>query len=345
MKNHRSRYASFISVILMLTFLLISCGAGADSGCDSLSSVSGGSTSSIPEDNAEIRLAVLNGTTGFGIAPLWSDVKNGGSKLNAKIDFYGDASLIPPMIISGNIDAAAVPTNLAAVIYAKTSGNIKVLAVNTLGVLYLMENGTSVSCLADLKGKTVYVPGQNSNPEYVLKGLLSAAGLENDVTVDGTTYPSPDALAAALAGGLAEVGVLPEPKVTASVMQSGNGKLRVALDFTKEWKDTTGTDLVQGCLIVRKEYADQHPDVINEFLKEYKSSVDTVNSDPQKSAGMIVSAGLAAKEALVVNALPRCNIVCMTGDDMKTSLNAFWKALYNVVPSSVGGSLPDDGIF
>ena len=342
MKNIR-KLISFFSLFIVLTFLLVSCAAGNESGAVSSDVV--GDASSAQEDKTQIRIAVLNGTTGFGIAPLFSKVQSGASSLDAKIDFYGDASLIPPMLISGNVDVAAVPTNLAAVVYAKTSGRIKVLAVNTLGVLYLLENGNTVNSLADLKGKTVYVPGQNSNPEYVLKGLLSAAGLEKDVTVDGTTYPSPDALTAALAGGLADVGVLPEPKVTAAVMQAGEGKLRVALDFTKEWKDATGTDLVQGCLIVRKEFADEHPDVIEEFLMEYRVSVDTVNTDPETAAGMIVSAGLAAKEALVIKSLPRCNIVCMTGDDMKTSLMAFWKALFDVVPSSVGGSLPDDDIF
>ena len=337
-----SKKYTLIALLLTLVLLFVSC-AGTGSGDVSSDPADGSSDN--PDDLAEVRVAVLNGTTGFGIAPLWSDVKNGKPDFNAKIDFYADASLIPPMIINGSVDIAAVPTNLAAVVYAKTSGKIRVIAVNTLGVLFLLENGTSVNSLQDLRGKTVYVPGQGSNPEYILKGLLSAAGLENDVTVDGTTYSSPDALTSALAAGLADIGVLPEPKVTAATMQVGSGTLRVALDFTDEWKTATGTDLVQGCLIVRNEFADAHPALVEKFLTEYAKSVEKVNSDPQNAASLIVRAGLAGKEALVINALPRCNIVCMTGENMETALNAFWKSLFDVLPSSVGGSVPDDGIF
>ena len=296
-----------------------------------------------PADFTEIRVAVLNGTTGFGIAPLYSDIQSGNDhNMNAKIDFYADATLVAPLVIGGSVDIAAVPTNLAATLYNKTKGGIEVLAVNTLGVLYLVENGETVKSLSNLAGKTVYLPGSGSNPEYVLKTLLELSGLTDKVTLD-YTYATPDELTAALASGKASLGVLPEPKVTAAMTK--NASLKVAVDFSKEWKTLTGTELVQGCIIARKEFIDAHPVAVDNFLKAYEESVNTLNSDPEKAAAAVVAAGIAANENLVKNALPRCNITYLVGDEMKNALNEFWGALYAQVPSSVGGALPDAGIF
>lgn len=296
-----------------------------------------------PADFTEIRIAVLNGTTGFGIAPLYSDIQSGNDhNMNAKIDFYADATLVAPLVIGGSVDVAAVPTNLAATLYNKTKGGIKVLAVNTLGVLYLVENGETVKSLSDLAGKTVYLPGSGSNPEYVLKTLLKLSGLTDKVTLD-YTYATPDELTAALASGKASLGVLPEPKVTAAMTK--NASLKVAVDFSKEWKALTGTELVQGCIIARKEFVEAHPVAVDNFLKAYEESVNSLNSNPEKAAATVVAAGIAANENLVKNALHRCNITYLIGDEMKNALNEFWGALYAQVPSSIGGTLPDEGIF
>ena len=296
-----------------------------------------------PADFHEIRVAVLNGTTGFGIAPLYNDLNKGiDHNINAKIDFYSDASLVAPIIIGGSVDIAAVPTNLAATLYNKTQGAIEVLVVNTLGVLYLIENGNSINSIYDLEGKTVFLPGSGSNPEFVLKSLLKLAGLTNKVTLD-YTYSTPDELTSALAAQKASIGVIPEPKVTAATNK--NSSLRVALDFSKEWKSLTGSELVQGCIIVRKEFLREHPIAVQNFLSAYKESVELINSDYVKAASHIVSAGLAPNEELVKNALPRCNITYLDGDDMINGLKQFWDALYSQYPASVGGSIPDDGIF
>lgn len=292
------------------------------------------------EDTAELRVAVLNGTTGWGAAPLISRVKSGESKLNAKIETYTDASLVSPLIINGDADIAAVPTNLAAVLYNKTGGGVRVLAVNTLGVLYLIEDGSTVSSLSDLAGKTVYLPGQGSNPEFILRALVDGAGVEN-VTFD-YTYSSPDELATALATGKAALGVLPEPKVTA--VTSKKETLRVALDFTEEWKKQTSAPLVQGCIIVREDFLKEHTALVEKFLEEYKNSVEYVNSNPDEAAALIAEAGLAGNAAAAKAALPRCNITYLDGDRMRAALNGFWEALFRINPKSTGGKLPDDAL-
>ena len=337
--NPMKKYISIaLAIILMFSMNTLSA---CQNNTESEETISHENT--LPADYTEIRIAVLNGTTGFGIAPLYCDIQNGiDHNMNAKIDFYADATLVAPLVIGGSVDIAAVPTNLASVLYNKTQGAVEVLAVNTLGVLYLIENGDSIKSLADLEGKTVYLPGSGSNPEYVLKTLLTLAGIADKVTFD-YTYATPDELTAALASGKASLGVLPEPKVTAAMTK--NTSLKVAIDFTKEWKALTGTDLVQGCIVARKAFVEEHPMAVENFLKAYEKSVNTLNSDPEKAASAVISAGIAANEALVKNALPRCNITYLVGEDMEESLNEFWGALYNCTPASIGGAIPDDKIF
>jgi NitT/TauT family transport system substrate-binding protein len=329
---------------LLLVIALAIPFAACSSASDGATATTSKENESAPTQNTStpIRIAVLNGTTGFGIAPLVSDLKNNKCDFKANVDFYADATLVAPLLINGSVDIAAVPTNLAATVYNKTQGKIEVLAVNTLGVLYLLENGETVNSLADLEGKTVYVPGQGTNPEYVLRALLKYAGLTDKVTID-YTYQNPDALTAAMATGKAAIGLLPEPKVTAAKLQ--NSSLRVAVDFSAEWKRLTGCELVQGCLVARKEFVDANKELVNKFLAAYEASVNTVVTDADTAAKLIVEAGIAPKEALVKNALPRCNITYLTGDGMKNALNEFWSALYGIVPTSIGGKIPDSGIF
>ncbi len=326
----------------LLSLLLILALAIPFAACSNAQDGDASTTTAPVAETAPIRVAVLNGTTGFGIAPLYSNLKNGKCDFKATIDFYADATLVAPLLINGSVDIAAVPTNLAATVYNKTQGKVEVLAVNTLGVLYLLENGETVKSLADLEGKTVHVPGQGTNPEYVLRALLNYAGLTDKVTID-YTYQSPDELTTAMATGKAAIGLLPEPKVTAATLK--NPTLRVAVDFSAEWKRLTGTELVQGCLVARKDFVDANADAVNKFLAAYEASVNTVVTDVDNAAKLIVEAGIAPQEALVKKALPRCNITYLTGDGMKSALNEFWGALYGIIPSSIGGKLPDAGIF
>ncbi len=305
------------------------------------------STPTVDKD-LEINLTVLSGTTGMGMAKLISEKKNGAAALNYKFSVISDATQVAPAIISGTADIAAVPTNLASTLYKKTNGGVYVLALNTLGVLYLLENGSSVNNIADLKGKTVYVPGAGTNPEYILKYIIEQNGLtvgtENADVIFDYTYSSPDTLASAVVAGLAPLALLPEPKVTA--VKNQNKDIRTALDLTAEWekKAEKGT-LVQGCIIVRKEFADEHPNEIAKFLEEYKASVNFVNYSPNEAADLIAEAGIIPQAPLALKALPNCNITYIDGEQMKTALSAFYNILFNMAPASIGGALPDDGLY
>ena len=221
------------------------------------------------------------------------------------------------------------------------------MALNTLGVLYLLQGeGQNITSLNDLKGKTVYLPGAGSNPEYITAALLESAGLKvgTDVTLDTTTYNSPDALQAAVVAGNAPLAVLPEPKVT--VTTSNNQNVSVALDLTAEWERINGVNtLVQGCLVVNTAFAKEHPVEIAQFLEDYKGSVEYVKQGSEDAINMIVDAGILPKAAIAQKALPKCNICCIAGNDMKAVMNTFCEKIFAYDKTSIGGKLPNDDFY
>ncbi len=317
----------FITAILALTLLL----AFTLTAC---------STVRLDEE-LEIKISVLNGTTGFGAAKLMNDAKEGKTTLNYKITVDTDAANIQAGLINGSIDIAALPTNAAAALYNKTNGGVKIAAVNTLGVLYLMTNGVEIDSIDDLAGKTVYAPAQN--PAFILQAILNANDL-NDVTVD-TAYAQPADLRAALVSGNVDIAVLPEPMVT--IAKSANKDLEVSLDLTAEWEKVYGENsLMQGCIVVRTEWAEAHVKELEEFLKNYEESVKYTVDSPKEASELIASNGIFAQAPIAEKAIPKCNIVYMDSDDnIAACLDKFYKALYDVNPKSIGGNLPDSGIY
>lgn len=293
----------------------------------------------------EISVMVLNGTTGFGAAKLIDDSKNGTAALNYKFSVESDASAVNAALINGSVDIAALPTNAAAVVYNKTQGGVKIAAVNTLGVLYVVENGDTVKSFSDLKGKTLYVPGQGSNPEYITAYLCEKNGLKvgEDITLD-FTYNAPADLRTAVASGKVELAVLPEPMVT--IAKSANDKLNTALDLTAEWDKVAQKDsLMQGCIVVSKKFAEENPNELNKFLEEYSASVTFVNENPKEASEMIAEHGIFEKAAVAQKAIPGCNLCYIAGDSMKKSLSTFFGIMFDADPKSVGGALPSDDIY
>ena len=332
-----------LALVALLCLPLAACGNQIDK-------VITTTTTSEPTAPAEldkklkIDIMVLSGTTGVGIAPLMNDVKNGTAALNYNIEVASSADLINPGLIQGEIEIAALPTNVASILYNKTGGKIMVAAVNTKGVLYLLENGETIKSISDLKGKTVYLPGQGSNPEYIFRYLVEKNGLEigKDVMVD-YTYSSPDELATAITTGLVSLAVLPEPKVTS--IKSQNTAVRSALDFTAEWNKVSDGELVQGCIVVQKSFAEEHPAELAQFLRDYEASINYVNTNIEEASTMIESAGIIPKAALAKKALPACNICYMAGEEMKISLNSFYRVLFDMAPASIGGAMPGENIY
>lgn len=290
----------------------------------------------------EVRVTVLNGTTGFGMAQLMDADRKGESALNYTFAVETDASNINAALIQGTVDIAALPTNAASVLYNKTESGVKVIALNTLGVLYVVENGNTVNSMADLAGKTVYCPAQN--PEFIFRAVCEKSGVEN-VTID-TSYAQPAALMNAVATSEeGMIAVLPEPVL--SVAMNKNANLRVALDLTNEWTTAMGSNsLVQGCIVVRTAFLEEHPAEVAKFLEEYKASIEFLNQNVAEAAALVVDLGIYAGAAPVAEkAIPKCNITYVDGEEMKTALSTFLATLFEIAPASVGGKLPDDGLY
>ena len=293
------------------------------------------------DKNLNINVSVLNGTTGFGMAKLMNDKSNGEATLNYNFKVETDASVITAGLIGKEIDIAALPTNAASVLYNKNNGGVKVLALNTLGVLYVVENGNTIKSIEDLSGKTVYCPAQN--PAFIMEYVCKLNNI--DVNID-TTYAQPAALMQYMAGSSeGAIAVLPEPVL--SVAKSKNANLNTVLDLTEEWsKNATDSSLVQGCIVVRSEFLEDHPAEVDEFLKAYEASVNYVNTNTAETAALVVDLGIYAGAAAVAEkAIPKCNIKFVAGDDMKIALSGFLAAMETVNPSSIGGAVPSDDFY
>lgn len=286
-------------------------------------------------------VSVLNGTTGFGMANLMDAAAKGEASLDYTFTVETDASNIVAGLINGTVDIAALPTNAAAAVYNKTQGGVQVLALNTLGVLYVVTDGSvNVTSMANLEGMTVYAPAQN--PSFIFQYLCQASGLEN-VTVDNT-YAQPADLNAAVASGQVSVAVLPEPMVT--VARAQNPDLVVALDLTAEWdKVAVPGSLVQGCVVVRTAFVQEHPEAVAMFLREYEASIDTMLSDVEGTAEKIQANGIFAKAPVAAKAIPNCNVCFITGAEMQASLSEFLTVMHGVAPASVGGAIPGDDFY
>ena len=313
-----------LSAALMIS--LLACGASA------------------AKTESGVRIAGLKGPTTMGLVNLLDMERSGKASQHYDLQLYGAADEIVPKLIKGELDMAAIPANLAATLYQKTNGGIQVMAVNTLGVLYVVEKGDSVHSFADLKGRTILSTGKGTTPEYVLRYLLRKNGIDPDKDVKIEYYSEASEVTAQMAATKKDaIAVLPQPYVTAAQMKDSS--LRVVLDLTREWNKVCDTQLITGVTVVRTAYAEEHPEEVINFLKDYQKSVDAANDDLDGTAALCEEVGVVAKAAIAKKALPKCNIVYRIGDEMKADVNAYLQVLYDASPAAVGGKLPDANFY
>ncbi|MCI8910842.1 MAG: ABC transporter substrate-binding protein [Oscillibacter sp.] len=298
-----------------------------------------------PEAPVTLRLAALKGPTAMGLVRLMHDAGTGEHQTAGQyeVTLAASADEVTPKLIQGELDAACIPANLASVLYNRTEGEIVTLAVNTLGVLYIVENGNAVQSMADLAGKTIAASGKGSTPEYALRYLLRENGLDpdGDVVIDWKSEHSE--CVAAMASGGATIALLPQPFVT--VAQGKLPGLRTALDLTAEWDALdNGSGLITGVVAARREFVETHPAAVEAFLQDYAASVDWVNGNIPDAAALIGEYGIV-DAAVAEKALPHCNIVCLTGQEQFEKLSGYLQVLAEADPAAVGGELPRDDFF
>lgn len=288
-------------------------------------------------ENTPVRVLALNGPTGMGMAKLHSDSDEGKTANEYEFTYAASPDAAVSALMSGEADLAAIPVNLAPTLYQKTEGGVLCLCLCTKGVLYLLEDGDTVHSVADLKGKTILATGQASTPEYILRYVLEKNGIDPDKDVS-VVFSSE--LGAVEKG---QIVLLPEPKVTAALTK--NPDARIALDMTEEWDKVSGGGLVQGVIAVRREFAEAHPKAVETFLSEFSSSVAFTNGNPDEASVLIEKYGILPKAAIAKKAIPNCNIVCITGSEMKAALTSVYSVLFASSPASIGGKMPDDDFY
>ena len=331
-----------LCLTLALVFSLAACGQKADETPNDAQNDQ--QTEQEEFTPANYSIAALKGPTAMGLVKLMKDSESGETTGNEyTFTLAGSADEVTPALLKGELDMACVPANLAALLYNKTEGAVQVLAVNTLGVLYIVENGESVQSLADLKGKTVVAAGKGSTPEYALRYLLSENGIDPDADVTLDWKSEHSECVAALASGQASIALLPQPFVT--VAQSKIDGLRMALDLTEEWdKLDNGSALITGVIVARSDFVEAHPAAVGSFLSAYAASVDWVNANTADAAALIGEYGIV-DAAVAEKALPYCNIVCITGAELLEKLPGYLSVLYNADPAAVGGAMPDNSFY
>lgn len=294
-----------------------------------------------------LRIAGLKGPTTMGLVHLLSMEKNGTAAMDYDLQLYGAADEIVPKLIKGNLDMAAIPANLAATLYQKTNGGIQVLAVNTLGVLYIVESGESVSSVADLRGRTIYASGKGATPEYALNYILSENGVdpEKDVNIEWKSEHA-ECLAALLAEENA-VAMLPQPFVTTAQMK--NDKIKVRLDLNAEWDAVqAGSDapsqLITGVVAARKAFIEENPEAVAAFMESYAASVEFVNANVDEAAELIGKYEIVPA-AVAKKAIPACNITFLAGGEMRQALSGYLNVLFEQNPKAVGGALPGEDFY
>lgn len=292
-----------------------------------------------------IDMYVLSGPTGIGAANLISAAKDGKTTNTYTFTVAQNNTDIVAAVSNGSADIAAVATNQASALYNRTNGNVTVLAVNTASVLYMLTNGEDISTISDLKGKTIYTPGQGANPEYILRYVLKGNGIDPDKDVkiqfvsDGNELPTvwakdPDA-------------VIMAPQPVATVLPTKYENAKTVFNMGEEWSKISDTNaLLMGCVIVNNTFLAENPDAVKIFLSEYEASINSAKTDPQTTAAICEENKiLPVKAAVIAKAIPNCGLTFITGQEMKTKLSGYLNIMFEANPASVGGKLPADGFY
>lgn len=291
-----------------------------------------------------VRVAGLKGPTSMGMIQLFEEYKNPSEGVNFEYVSESAPDLLVGKLIKGELDFAAVPTNLASIIYNKTEGKYQLTNINTLNVLYVLTNGSDVDSIESLKGKTIHVSGKGATPDYMIRYLLSKNGLdpEKDVILDFSLDHA--SLAQAITAGDVEIAVLPQPFVTS--VQLGNSDVKIGIDLLEAWEDVAGDALfAMGGLVVRTEFAKNNPDIVENFLSAYKDSVTFVNENPQEASLLVEKYGVLPKAKLAEVAIPKSNIVYMDALNNQPAIEEYYSILLDFNKASIGGQLPKDDFY
>ncbi len=333
---------------LLALILSVVMAAGCFTACSAPAESTSEETNSESEvvetvEGIDINLAGMSGPTSMGLVGMLDKSAKGETVNNYNFTLAGAADEITPKLVKGELDIAAVPANLASVLYNNTEGKIQILAINNLGVLYVVEQGETIKTFADLKGKTIYSTGKGTTPEYALNYLLTQNGVDPaaDVTIEWKSEAAE--IVAVLKQNPDAIAVLPQPFVTAA--QSQVEGLKVALSFNDEWNALgNGSSLVTGVIVARKAFVEENPAQVAAFLDEFKASTEYINTNVEEGA-VLVENLIGVKAGVAKKAIPNCNIKFFEGEEMKAVVSGYLQTLFDQNPKAVGGKMPADDFY
>lgn len=323
----KKKYLSMALAILMSVGILCGCQGAREQ----------------DKEETVVRIASLKGPTTMGLLELWQQQEEGSAGGNYEFQMMTGADEIMPGMMKGEVDIALLPANAAAILYEKSQGAVSVIDINTLGVLYMVSGDKSLKTIEDLKGKTIYLTGKGTTPDYALQYLLAQHGLDlGEVNLEYKSEATE--VAALLKENPDNIGLLPQPFVTAACMQ--NDALSIVFDINEEWAAFhNGQGMVTGVTVVRKAFLEEHPEAVDLFLEEHEKSVQFANENVEEAAKMAVERGIVEKEPIAVKAMPACHITCITGEEMKAVLSEYLEILFEQNPEFIGGAIPEDDFY
>lgn len=339
-----------MEMICVTMFAITACQTNSTANNDSTTNqptTEGNATTNATLDyvSQHVKVAALKGPTAIGMVKLMKDSKEGQAANDYEFTIAAAADEFTSLLIKGDIQLAALPCNAAATLYNKSEGKIQLLGINTLGVLYILENGNTIQSVADLKGKTIYTTGKGTTPEYTLRHLLKSAGIDpdNDVVIEFKSEAA-EVAQTMMAAGNGAVAMLPQPYVT--TLQNNNADIRIALDVTKEWEAVTkdGSTVVTGVIAVNTKYYENNKQTVDKFMEEYQSSVSYVNANVDAAANLVEEFDIF-KAAVAKKAIPYCNITFITGEECKNKVSKYLTVLFNENAAAVGGKMPDEKFY
>ena len=322
----RKKSLLIVSMILIMTLMAFTgCGTQAEEPA---------------ELSAPVNIACMNGPTGMGMVDLMGNE-------NYNIEVFQAPTDAVPKIISGEIDVACVPSNLAAVLYNKTEGQIVSVSPMVMGVLHILGNGVEAANLSDLKGQTIVSAGQGGTPEYALQEVLQNAGLEMGKDVKVEWLASHADVNAKLLSDEGTIAMVPEPFVSAALAQ-GAGKVTDLFDMNTLWSEATGQDFPMGVLIARRDFVENRGSDLSILLNDLAVSIEDVNSVSDEVAQKIVDAGFLGNADIAKAAIPNCNLTLYTGDELAKGaeiMKTFNETMFALTPQAVGGALPGEDLY
>lgn len=358
-KKKMKKITSIVLSLMLIAVAITGCGSKSTNNIEQSSSITQSETakqrmteseSTSPTsmdtfNDVSIKIGSLKGPTSMGLVKLMDEAQKGEAACDYSFTMVTAADELSGMITSGDVDIAMIPANLASVLYNKTNGAISVIGINTLGVLYFVSGNDSIESISDLKGKTIYLTGKGTTPEYTLNYLLKANGLsEEDVNLEFKSEATE--VAALLTEQPDAIGLLPQPFVTVACTQNEN--LKVVMDLTEEWnnvQENNGSKLITGVTVVRNDFLTDNEAAVKRFLEEYKASTEYVNANVEEAATLVANAGIIEKAPIAAKAIPNCNITYIDGEEMKEALSGYLQVLYQQNPQSVGGELPSSDFY